>query len=168
MSTSIDTGVNVTLIIDGQQRLITVSLILLALYNNIKEGNIEVAGEPSEKDIYSRLVYEYGGSLDAKLKLRLVDKYQAAYKVLFDQKDIVENSNITINYRYFYERIKKNEISGKDIYKALESLEIINIELGSDDNPQLVFESLNSTGLALTEGDKVRNLILMDLDYNIQ
>ena len=42
-------------------------------------------------------------------------------------------------------------------------MEIINITLNQDDNPQLIFESLNSTGLALSEGDKIRNLILMGL-----
>lgn len=49
------------------------------------------------------------------------------------------------------------------LYEAVTKLEIINITLNQDDNPQLIFESLNSTGVALSEGDKIRNFILMGL-----
>ena len=50
-----------------------------------------------------------------------------------------------------------------ELYEAVTKLEIINITLTQDDNPQLIFESLNSTGVALSEGDKIRNFILMGL-----
>ena len=50
-----------------------------------------------------------------------------------------------------------------ELYEAVTKLEIINITLNQDDNPQLIFESLNSTGVALREGDKIRNFILMGL-----
>ena len=50
-----------------------------------------------------------------------------------------------------------------ELYEAVTKLEIINITLNQDDNPQLIFESLNSTGVALSEGDKIRNFILMGL-----
>ena len=67
---------------------------------------------------------------------------------------IVQNSNLTVNYNYFYDRIQRGEIS-MDELDAICRLEIIN-PTESDDNPQLIFESLNSTGLALSEGDKIR------------
>lgn len=50
-----------------------------------------------------------------------------------------------------------------ELYEAVTKLEIINTTLNQDDNPQLIFESLNSTGVALSEGDKIRNFILMGL-----
>ena len=50
-----------------------------------------------------------------------------------------------------------------ELYEAVIKLEIIDITLNQDDNPQLIFESLNSTGVALSEGDKIRNFILMGL-----
>lgn len=64
---------------------------------------------------------------------------------------------------YFYERIQKQEITIDQLYDAICCLEIINIRLDMEDNPQLIFESLNSTGLDLSEGDKIRNFILMGL-----
>ena len=80
-----------------------------------------------------------------------------------DDEDHIKASNITINYNYFYNRILKNEISAEDLYDAFCRLQIINIFLGPEDNAQLIFESLNSTGLDLSEGDKIRNYILMDV-----
>ena len=68
---------------------------------------------------------------------------------------------MTLNYRFFCDQILKGEISVDDLYAAVGKLEIISITLDHGDNAQLIFESLNSTGLALTEGDKIRNYILM-------
>ena len=71
---------------------------------------------------------------------------------------------MTINYQYFYEQILKEEVDVDELYNAIGKLQIICITLEHDDNAQLIFESLNSTGLALTEGDKIRNYILMGLN----
>lgn len=68
-----------------------------------------------------------------------------------------------MNYGYFYNRIQKQEITIDELYDAICRLEIINIRLDEADNPQMIFESLNSTGLDLSEGDKIRNFILMGL-----
>lgn len=68
-----------------------------------------------------------------------------------------------MNYNYFYDRIQKQEITIDQLFDAICSLEIINITLNNEDNPQLIFESFNSTGLDLSEGDKIRNFILMGL-----
>ena len=89
---------------------------------------------------------------------------QKAFGKLFDDPDEhIRESNLTVNYEYFYERIQKEEITIDQLYDAICCLEIINIRLDKDDNPQLIFESLNSTGLDLSEGDKIRNFILMGL-----
>ena len=80
---------------------------------------------------------------------------------LFDGEDYIPTSNLTINYRFFCEQLLRQEISVDDLFMAISKLEIISITLDNSDNAQLIFESLNSTGLALTEGDKIRNYILM-------
>lgn len=80
-----------------------------------------------------------------------------------DPTEHIRESNLTVNYNYFYDRIQKQEISIDELYDAICCLEIINIRLDMEDNPQLIFESLNSTGLDLSEGDKIRNFILMGL-----
>ena len=64
--------------------------------------------------------------------------------------------------------IQKEEVSVDDLFVAIGKLEIISITLDPGDNAQLIFESLNSTGLALTAGDKIRNYILMGLSHQAQ
>ena len=101
---------------------------------------------------------------DNRIKLKPVKNDRDAFGRLFDdQSQHIPNSNLTINYEYFYSRIQKEEVSLDELYEAVTKLEIINITLNQDDNPQLIFESLNSTGVALSEGDKIRNFILMGL-----
>ena len=92
-----------------------------------------------------------------------------AFGKLFQEgEELIGTSNLTTNYTYFYERIQKGELSPDQLFQAIRCLEIINIKLDSDDNPQLIFESLNSTGLDLSEGDKIRNYVLMGLSAREQ
>ena len=101
---------------------------------------------------------------DTRIKLKPVKNDQTAFGKLFsDPTEHIRESNLTVNYDYFYDRIQKQEITIDQLYDAICCLEIINIRLDMDDNPQLIFESLNSTGLDLSEGDKIRNFILMGL-----
>jgi uncharacterized protein with ParB-like and HNH nuclease domain len=99
---------------------------------------------------------------DDKIKLRPVKSDREALAKLFgEEEDYDPASNLTLNYRFFCDQILKEEVSVDDLYAAIGKLEIISITLDQHDNAQLIFESLNSTGLALTEGDKIRNYILM-------
>lgn len=75
---------------------------------------------------------------------------------------------MTINFKYFYERLKKDSNRIDEIFSAIQRLQVISITLDKDDDAQLIFESLNSTGLALSEGDKIRNFILMNLPLDDQ
>lgn len=94
---------------------------------------------------------------------------QKAFGILFDRdEEYIPDSNLTINYRYFYDRIQHGELDIDELFDAICKLEIINISLNHEDNPQLIFESLNSTGLNLSEGDKIRNYILMGLPNDQQ
>ena len=164
---------NEIVIIDGQQRITTVSLILIAMVNAMKKGKCV----PQDSTLCDRIMNEF-----------IVDKYQKTERKVrlkpfrddcdaFDnliyknEDDFLPNSRVTINYRFFYDKITKDRtLTVDELYSAIDSLEIIDIELepSHGDDPQLIFESLNSTGLDLTESDKIRNFVLMNLPPDIQ
>mgnify|MGYP000426529991 FL=1 len=151
-------------IIDGQQRLTTVSLLLLAMYNLIKQGK----AVPNDKRLGDRIFEDYLVDKyqpeETRIKLKPIKNDRKAFGKLFDdEEEHIGGSNLTTNYNYFYERIQKEEIAIDELFQAIRSLEIIHIRLDNEDNSQLIFESLNSTGLDLSEGDKIRNYMLMGL-----
>lgn len=152
------------LIIDGQQRLTTVSLLLLAMYNAIRCGILVSETDTLSQEIYETYLVDKFQPQEKRIKLKPVKNDRRAFGRLFeDVSEHIAESNLTINYQYFYERIQKQEITIDELYDAVCRLEIIDIRLNHEDNPQLIFESLNSTGLDLSEGDKIRNYILMGL-----
>lgn len=148
-------------IIDGQQRLTTVTLLLLAIRNLLIKKRITSAKENLNEQINQRFLISPWANADDQIKLRPVKSDREALARLFDGEDYIPTSNLTINYRFFCEQLLRHEISVDDLFMAISKLEIISITLDNSDNAQLIFESLNSTGLALTEGDKIRNYILM-------
>lgn len=150
------------LIIDGQQRITTVSLMLLAIYNILDKNRLQ-SNEIRKEKIYDRYLVNTYIDDDSKLKLKPIKDDRKVFENLFNDEVLDEESNISINYKYFYNRIIEGEVSIDDLYSAIERLMIVEIELkNGEDDPQLIFESLNSTGLDLTDADKVRNFILMD------
>ena len=152
------------LVIDGQQRLTTVSLLFLAMYNLISNDIVVPEDTSLGMQIYEDFLVDKYQPQDTRVKLKPVKNDQKAFGKLFDRADEhIRESNLTMNYNYFYDRIQKQEITIDQLFDAICSLEIINITLNNEDNPQLIFESLNSTGLGLSEGDKIRNFILMGL-----
>jgi len=149
------------LIIDGQQRITTLSLLLLALYDLLDKGEIKANINKEEiRDEY--LVNKYSEG-DKRIRLKPVKDDNLAFIQLFKSADEqIPDSNVTNNYCYFKERITKLDFSFEDFYKAIKKLIVVEIELiRSEDDPQMIFESLNSTGLSLTQSDLVRNFILM-------
>lgn len=151
-------------IIDGQQRLTTITLLLLAIRNLIAQGKVTTPDGKLDEQISQRFLVSPWASEDDRIKLCPVKSDRDALAKLFgDEEDYDRSSNLTINYQFFYEMVAKEEIPVADLYSAIGKLEIISITLDQGDNAQLIFESLNSTGLALTEGDKIRNYVLMGL-----
>ena len=151
-------------IIDGQQRLTTVTLLLLAISNLVKAGLIHTDEVDLNDQIMQRFIIAPWAKNGDKIKLRPVSADSLALEKLFGPEDDYDRvSNLTINYQFFYDQILKEEVTVDELYDAVGKLEIISITLDPGDDPQLIFESLNSTGLALQEGDKIRNYVLMGM-----
>lgn len=151
-------------VIDGQQRLTTVSVLLLALVHAIEAGEIECADNRLAKKILNNYLitdpYE-----TRELRLRPVDDDREAYERLFQPtSQLIESKNVTANYHYFRQRLRATTLTAEELLEdGIANLQIMFLDLENHDDAQRIFESLNSTGISLTEGDKIRNFILMDL-----
>ena len=160
-------------LIDGQQRITTVSLILIAMINAMKQGIMESEDSNLVDILQDTYIIDKYRKDERKVRLKpFRDDCNAFDRLIFNkEEDYVADSKVTHNYHYFYDRITNlKELTMDELYRAIDSLEIIDIVLEPEhgDDPQLIFESLNSTGLDLTEADKIRNFILMGLKPDIQ
>lgn len=164
-------SMNEALIIDGQQRITTVSLLLLAMANYLKNNNGDASLIEQITETY--LVDKYAEE-NKRIRLKPVHQDNQAFEKLFtnNRDDFILNSNVTINYDYFYNKITteaKNGLNIREFFEAIKLLRIVKIELTINvDNPQEIFESLNSTGKQLEDSDLVRNFILMRQDARTQ
>ncbi|WP_158256090.1 DUF262 domain-containing protein [Corynebacterium sp. 13CS0277] len=160
------------IIIDGQQRITTSSLLMLALVHGAAAGEIDLDPGTAHRIRKSYLMRDDDcAELSAKIKLKPVKNDQEAYNRIFGEGSLgepIETSSITANYRFFRRRLRASDISGDELWSAFEKLEVMYLDLQATDDPQRIFESLNSTGLALAEADKIRNAILMGLDIATQ
>lgn len=156
-------------VIDGQQRLTTVSLIWLAMSKLISDG-VKEATPTLADNIRKKFCYESVEDGTIQPRLVHVEKDRTAYAALIEgnEENFEKDSYVTQNFRLFYEWIKNSEYALVDFYKAIKNLIMVKICIDIKDKPQLIFESLNSTGLALNDGDKIRNFILMNLEPNLQ
>ncbi|SDW80555.1 DUF262 and DUF1524 domain-containing protein [Aequorivita viscosa] len=156
------TSVPELLVIDGQQRLTTVSLMLLALIHFLKENdNITLEDETWEEIQETYLVNKHRKD-DSKFKLLLTRKDKATFTNLIDEIELDGNysKRVLENYKFFKGKLHSDNVQA--IYHGIKKLIIVDVILERDkDNPQLIFESLNSTGLDLSQADLIRNYILM-------
>lgn len=148
-------------IIDGQQRLTTINILYVALYRFAKENN---RLQDSERLYNMFLTNQYVQNESSKLKLKQTDINFLAFKSIMigTENEYSAFSNVIENYNYFRSTI---DDSNFDLtLRGLNRLIFVEISLerGKDD-PQRIFESLNSTGLDLSQSDLIRNFILMDL-----
>lgn len=157
------------IIIDGQQRITTTMLLLKAIYDSLDENNFEEKN--LKQEIYETYIINKYVDDKYKLKLKPVQEDMKAYIDLIQFNQANEDSKIYINYKLLIELISNSKYSVKQIFEALSRIQIVYISLDKNskaENPQLIFESLNSTGLSLTEADLIRNFILMGLEYDEQ
>ena len=153
------------LLIDGQQRLTTLTLLLTALRDHIR-GTGWAGGEndptPKRIDAYFLKNVQEEGERERKLVLRRHD--QATLTALLDEKELPNevSDRIRENYDFFREQLSETDPS--DVYRGISRLVIVDVALDRQtDDPQLIFESLNSTGIDLSQSDLIRNFILMRL-----
>lgn len=163
------TGVQKYMIIDGQQRMTTLTLLLLAL----RDYAIQ---HPEDTTINSRRIdnmllkneYEVG---DERYKLLLTETDRDILIRLVESKPIPEGtkSRLIDNYKFFSGKIADRDLQPAEIYESIGKLQIVNITLDRTmDDAQAIFESLNSTGKELSESDLIRNYVLMGLEPSEQ
>lgn len=153
-------------VIDGQQRLTTLTLVYLVLHRLAKEINNEgLVNEISETYLINKFSPE-----EEKLKLRPTDNNDRALKYLLrsdENEEYSAFSKIIDNFNYFKGRI--TEENYQIVLKGLSKLMFVEVSLDREkDDPQRIFESLNSTGLELAQADLIRNYILMGLNRRDQ
>ena len=154
------------LIIDGQQRLTTLSLLIAAFARELKRT--EPGSDISERKLINYYLVNPEEDGEEHRKLRLTRGDKDTLDALLDDRPLPDPAarRLRQNFEFFTEKIRTSEILPDDLYdRGLQKLMIVNISLDrTHDNPQLIFESLNSTGLELTQADLIRNYVLMALE----
>lgn len=154
-------GLTELTIIDGQQRLTTITLIYIALFRLAKELGNQILVNRIQK---TYLINEFAPE-EEKLKLKPTENNKEALRHILNSSDGEEfkgYSKIIENFEYFRSII--NQVNFEVIQRGLSKLIFVDIALDRQkDNPQRIFESLNSTGLELSQADLIRNYILMGL-----
>lgn len=160
------------LLIDGQQRMTTLTLLLIALRERMAELQGSVTGSdeestPDEIDDYYLLNRHGKGDRRHKLHLRRAD-YDTLISLL-DGKELPESPSERIRENFTFLRSRVAQADVQTVYNGIKKLMVVDVCLtrGQDD-PQMIFESLNSTGIDLTQADLIRNFVLMRQDESSQ
>lgn len=164
-----DTHSSPLLIIDGQQRLTTITLLFIALRDHLSE-EVKILEKFSRKEIESYLI---NNNKDGDKKFRLIlsesDKDTLLFLIDKNKRKPSEPSvKIVENFKLFEKWISENTDKLETIFKGLKKLMIVWISLEKGDDPQLIFESMNSKGIELTQADLIRNYIVMETEVEKQ
>ena len=164
-----------SLIIDGQQRITAITLILLVIRNLLNSGEIKTEDSSTlSSEIVEEFLLDKYSPDEKRIKLKHIKSDNKAFLKLFDAQpaEYVQKSNVTQSYNIFAELIRnlpEHDVTILAFYEAIQKLMIVNVRLQrGEDNPQLIFDSLNSTGKELEESDRIRNFILMDKEPDVQ
>lgn len=163
-------GVRELHVIDGQQRLTTLTLLLVALSRAIEEQGSDIGITPEELSDYYLNVRRTDESRYKQLltqhdKDTLIQLLEN--RIDFDEPPADASLRLLENYHFFETELKSTDFG--TVYSRIQKLRIVDIALDrSHDNPQLIFESLNSTGLELSQADLIRNYVLMGQEPDFQ
>jgi len=156
------TAVPQLLVIDGQQRLTTMSLIVAALGRAFEKH--AGTSEMTRKKLNNYYLLNDDEVDDKRFKLQLTRSDKETLERILEDRPAAEvpSQRVHENFKFFEERIAASDLDPDTLYRGLLKLIIVDISLDRDhDNPQLIFESLNSTGLDLSQADLIRNYVLM-------
>jgi uncharacterized protein with ParB-like and HNH nuclease domain/predicted transport protein len=157
------------LVIDGQQRLTTVSLLVEALARALGEAEPVDGFSPRKLRNYYLLNPEEEGDRHYKLVLTQTDRDSLMAIVAGTEQPAEHSLRVTENFELFRSMIEELNGDLAPICKGLAKLVVVDVSLSRDqDNPQLIFESMNSTGRELSQADLIRNFILMGLEPQLQ
>ena len=162
------------LLIDGQQRLTTLILLLTALAEKAQhEQGSSATDTMLKREIYDQYLINPFGEDEQRYKLLLTRSDREVLKNIIDHPEKIAttktSSYLIDNYLFFREQLLHDDTDINIILSGINKLMIVEISLHKDhDNPQLIFESLNSTGMDLSQADLIRNYVLMSLDNDEQ
>lgn len=163
------------LVIDGQQRLTTLSIILLALGDYTREkitDDEEYNHVPTNLEkILKHYILNEDETGDTYYKVRLNDEDFYAWKKLISDRtkpDDIKYSKIFENYKIIIKALRESGAEPQLVFDGIKKLRLVDICLVPEDNAQLVFETVNSTGMPLSTADKIRNFLLMTVDTDKQ
>lgn len=155
------------LVIDGQQRITTITLLLLAFMRRLEKEELHTPVSAAEvEDYYLRNRYGKG---ERSYKLLLTKTDKITLMSLLDGKNPPEEPSLRIleNFEFYNAKIADADLGV--VYTGIQKLMIVDVSLQQGiDNPQMIFESMNSTGKALTQADLIRNFVLMGLPHEKQ
>ena len=120
------------ILIDGQQRITTISLILIAMINAMKKGICVPEDSRLSEILEDTYIIDKYRREERKVRLKpFRDDCTAFDRLIYnDETEYIQDSKVTINYKYFYDRIVQiRELTPDELYRAIDSLEIIDIEL---------------------------------------
>lgn len=152
------------ILIDGQQRVTSIMLLIKALYDAIEDVD-------TKQDIFESFLTNRNAPEKFRIKLKSIETDRLAYEAVVNGNIEKKDSNIVRNFLRFKQLIEESQVEASKIYEALNFIDIVYISLDKgkkSENPQMIFESLNSTGLSLTQADLIRNYLLMNHSYEKQ
>ena len=162
--------INEKILIDGQQRLTTLSLIMIAIARTYK--SLGVDGERIANTILNQYILNNDFTGEDKYKLIPTYDDKETFIALINgrEKELKNYSkNMIDNFNLFYDYLDGDQELLQKVYKGINKLDIVYVVLTKNqDNPQLIFESMNSTGKGLSQGDLLRNYLLLGLNSNEQ
>ncbi len=160
-SQSVPEGVPKFVLIDGQQRLTTLLILLAAIRDNAATLPGTLANQIDDLLLFNK----YQEGLD-EYKLLPTQKDRTAFARLMKKEPVQDDNQIVRSYRFFEKKIRSRpNIELNTLKKAIVAgLGLVSIILERDDNPYLIFESLNAKGRALTQADLIRNYFFMKMD----
>ena len=155
-----------TIIVDGQQRITSVLLMLIAIYHLVSENPSLAEDQRLAKRIREEFLENEDIDQTKRVKLKSISGDDIILEQIYNNKVDADGlkSNLYIAYSYFVDRLKEATKNGGTLDKyvtKLRNFNIITIGLSKDDNLQKIFEGINSTGVNLREGDQIRNFALM-------